>query len=169
MRLTKQLLEDTVKEAVGEDVLRLVDFLKSRKNISEFKIAEKIKTDVNKTRNMLYRLHDKNLAFYHRKKDRQKGWYISYWTFNLRHVKDLVQQLKAQKMERLRERLAKEEKHHGNFFMCKKGCARLDFDSATDFEYKCPECGLIMLQQDNQKTIEHLTRQIQDLEKETKK
>lgn len=50
MKVTKSVINDTVKRAVGEDVIPLVEFIKNRKNISEFKIAEKLGTEVNQTR-----------------------------------------------------------------------------------------------------------------------
>jgi transcription initiation factor IIE alpha subunit len=42
----------------------------------------------------------------------------------------------------------------------------LDFDQATEFEFKCPECGTLLQQQENVRTIEHLKEKIQELETE---
>lgn len=52
--------------------------------------------------------------------------------------------------------------------MCSNACTRLDFESATNFEFKCPECGSLLNQQENLKTIEYLKSQIKELEKELK-
>jgi transcription initiation factor TFIIE subunit alpha len=164
MTLTNEKLYKTVSELVGEDVIPLVKFLRNRKNISEFKIAEKINVEVNQTRNMLYRLHDHNLVTYHRKKDRVKGWYISYWTFNAKRLKQLVGLLKKQKLSQLKEKLQKEEQNQNSFFICPNICVRLDFDQAADFEFKCPECGSLLAQQDNTKTIDNLKEKIKVLE-----
>ena len=46
---------------------------------------------------------------------------------------------------------------------------RLSFEQATDFEYKCPECGELMHQEDNKKIIEDIKSQIEELEKELAK
>ncbi len=169
MRATNSLILNTVKDVVGEHAVPIVDFLRNRKNISEFKIAEKTNMDIHIVRNVLYNLHGHNLATYHRKKDRQKGWYISYWTFNSKRIKDLVLKLKNNKLEKLKERLIKEEGNHDNFFMCKNACTRLDFDHATDFEYKCPECGQLLNQMDNSRTIENIKLNIKELEKGLKR
>ena len=104
------------------------------------------------------------MGTYIRKKDRQKGWYISYWTFNRQRIKDLIANFKRHQLEKLRERLVKEEANKGLFFICTKACARLDFDQATDFEFKCPECGTLLQQQENIRTIEHLKDKIKDME-----
>ena len=109
MKITNNKIYDTVKEVVGEDSLKVVEFLKDKKNISDFKIAEKVKTDIHEIRNILYRLYNHNLVTYYRKKDRQKGWYISYWTFNKKRIKDLMKQLHYSKMERFTQRLREEK------------------------------------------------------------
>lgn len=166
MRLTKNIINNAVATTVGEDVLPLVDYLKDRKNISEFKIAEKLGTEVNQTRNMLYRLHTHNLVSYHKKKDKQKGWYISYWSFNAKRIKDLMHFEKKKKIEQLKERLQKETQYKNSFYICPSMCSRFDFDKATEYDFKCPECGNVLNHQDNSRTIEQIQSKICQLEKE---
>jgi len=72
--------------------------------------------------------------------------------------------MKRTQLEKLRERLHKEESNKNLFFICTKACARLDFDQATEFEFKCPECGTLMQHQENSRTIEHLKEKIQEME-----
>ena len=103
-----KIVDDVVTELVGEDVLPLVKILKTKKNVSEFKLASSIRKEINLTRNMLYRLYDHNLVSFMRKKDKKKGWYIYYWTFDLKRVKYLVDDLKKKRLERLQERLGRE-------------------------------------------------------------
>ena len=164
MILTNKKLFEVVEEIVGEAGVDIVKYLKDRKNISEFIIAEKTKLDMQTTRHILYKLNDYNIASYIRKKDRKKGWYISYWTFNRKRVKDLVNKLKKERLEKLKEQLKREEENHGNFFICTKACARLDFDQATETQFKCPECGSLLNQQDNSKTIGNIKEKIKELE-----
>jgi len=162
--LTNKKLYETISEVAGENAIKIIDFLKNRKNISEFIIADKTKLDMQTTRNVLYKLNGFNVASYIRKKDRKKGWYISYWTFNRKKVKELIDKIKKEKLEKLKERLKKEENNKGNFFICNKACARLDFEQATEFEFKCPECGNLLNQQDNTKTIENIRDKIKEIE-----
>src|SRR3989338_1814084 len=154
MVLTNKKLYETITEVAGDRAIHIVDFLKNKKNISEFVIADKTKLDMQTTRHVLYKLNNYNVASYIRKKDRKKGWYISYWTFNRRRVNELIDRLKREKLEKLKDQLKKEESNKDNFFICSKACARLDFDQATEFEFKCPECGSLLLQQENAKTID---------------
>ena len=169
MRITNTKISETVKEVVGEDTLKVVEFLKDKKNISDFKIAEKTETDIHQIRNILYRLFNHNLVTYYRKKDRQKGWYISYWTFNKKRIKDLAKQLNGNKLSKYKERLFEEEKNKGNFFLCPRACVRVGFEKATDSEFRCPECGSLLNQQDNEKTIDFLRQRIKELELNGKK
>lgn len=166
MKVSNQLIESVVSETAGEDVVPLVKKLKNKKNFSEFKLAEALKQEVNTTRNMLYRLLRHNLVSFNRKKDKRKGWYIYYWTFNTKRVGYLTGDLKRQRLERLKERLEREKE--GYFFECKNKCMRVNFEQATDFGYKCPECGEILDQEDNQKKIEEIEKEIKKLEKQIK-
>ncbi|MBN2112082.1 hypothetical protein JW707_03200 [Candidatus Woesearchaeota archaeon] len=167
MKLSDKVVEAIVSEVAGSDVLPLVRALKNKKNVSEFKLAEDIKQEINTTRNMLYRLHNSNLVTFIRKKDKKKGWYIYYWTFNPKMVKYLSSNLKEKKLEKVKERLKREKS--GDFFTCESQCVRLDFEQSTEFQFKCPECGALLNQEDNKEKIKELEKEIKALEKEIKK
>ncbi|MCX8147001.1 MAG: transcription factor [Candidatus Woesearchaeota archaeon] len=164
MRLSSKLLDEIITEIVGNDVLPLVGALKNKKNVSEFKLAEKLKVEINVVRNMLYRLLKYNLVSFTRKKDKVKGWYIYYWTLKLKGIKKILMDLKKEKLNKLKERLEREKE--GNFYLCPNKCTRLNFDQAVDFEFKCPECGHLMNIDENKKKIEEIEREINKLEKE---
>ena len=163
-KLAGSKIYDIVGEVIGEDSINVVKYLEGKKNISDFKIAEKIDKDIHEVRNVLYRLYNHNLVSYYRKKDRQKGWYISYWTFDKRKVKVLMEGVSKKKLAKFRLRLTEEESNVGNFYICPSACIRVGFDKAVDLEYRCPECGNILNHQDNSKTIDFLREQIKTLE-----
>lgn len=166
MKLSDMEIEDIASKVAGEDVIRLIKALKNKKNVSEFTLADSIKKEINLTRNMLYRLYDSNLVSFIRKKDKRKGWYIYYWTFNTDRIKYLAKQIKKQRLEQLKERLDREKS--SSFFTCKNQCIRLNFEQATDFEFKCPECGDLLDQVDNTQKKAELEKEIKKLEKELK-
>ena len=163
MVLSTKKLHEVVKEVAGEDAIKIIGFLKDKKNVSEFIISEKTRLDMQTTRHILYTLHGYNVASYIRKKDRQKGWYISYWTFNRSKVKDLIIRLKKEKLDRLKDQLKREEDNRDNFYICAKACVRVDFDQAFNMEFKCPECGSILNLQENTKTITNIKEKIKEL------
>lgn len=165
-KLKKSDVNEIIAGRVGKEAIPIVDFLRGKENISEFIIAEKLKIDVHEIRKALYALHSQNLVTYYRKKDRIKGWYISYWTFNEKKVKDLVERMRKEKLEKFKERLEKELKNKGSFFICPNACVRVSFDEAFDLNFRCPECGAILIHQDNSRTIEVLKDKISELEME---
>ncbi|MBS3147832.1 hypothetical protein J4219_03025 [Candidatus Woesearchaeota archaeon] len=166
MKITPKLIDDVVIEVAGQDILPLVKALRNKTNVSEFKLATVIKKEINVTRNMLYRLYDNNLVSFTRKKDKKKGWYIYYWTFNLRRVRDLVKDIKKQKFEKLGERLERERTVQ--FYICPNKCMRLDFEQAHDYQFKCPECGILLGIEDNTQKIKDLEFELVNIEKELK-
>jgi transcription initiation factor TFIIE subunit alpha len=163
-KITSDVVDEIVSEVAGEDVLPLVKALRNKANVSEFKLADSIKREINLTRNMLYRLYDNNLVSFIRKKDKKKGWYIYYWTFNQKRVKDLVGEIKRRKLERLQERLHREK--NTQFYNCANKCVRLDFEQSHDFSFKCPECGQLLDLEDNSKKIMGLEAELAKMEKE---
>lgn len=166
MKITSKLIDEVVIEVAGQDVLPLVKILRNKSNVSEFKLATQMKREINLTRNMLYRLYDHNLVSFSRKKDKKKGWYIYFWTFNQKRVKDLVKDIKKKKFERLQERLSREK--NGQFYICANTCMRLDFEQSHDFNFKCPECGSLLNVEDNTAKIKELQKELVTLEKDLK-
>ncbi len=163
-RITSEKMYETIKEVVGEDSVDIVKYLQDKKNISDFKIAEVVKRDIHEVRNILYRLFNVNLVSYYRKKDRQKGWYISYWTFNKKRINDILTDLSKRKLTKFKTRLEEEQEYEGNFYICPQMCTRVGFDAAFDLEFRCPECGNVLNHQDNSKTITTIKEQIKKLE-----
>lgn len=157
-------IDSVIAEVAGEDVIPLVKKLKNKKNVSEFKLADSLKQEINIVRNMLYRLYNSNLVSFTRKKDKKKGWYIYYWTFDTKRIKYLMQVLKEKRLEKLRERLEREQSEQ--FFLCPNLCIRLDFEQSMNFEFKCPECGTLIEVEDNSKKIQGIQEEISCLEKE---
>lgn len=166
MRLSTKTIEEVVSKVVGDDVIPLVNILKTNKDISEFKLARSLKIEINEVRNLLYKLYHSNLVLFNRKKDDKQGIYCYYWSFNPNRVKYLAKDLKRQQMEMLKDRLTKED--GAEFFMCIDKCIRLDFEQALGFEFKCPECGQLMHQTDNSSEIKKISNEIKQLEVELK-
>lgn len=164
MNISDDDVKQVISEVAGEDVVPLVKILKNRKNVSEFELADKLKKEINVVRNMLYRLYNANLVSFIRKKDKEKGWYIHYWTFNYIQVNFLRNNLKEKRIERLGERLEREKS--SKFFSCPNGCLRFDFEQAVEHNFKCVECGALLNQEDNSKKIESIFNEIEGLKKE---
>tara|TARA_Y100000034_G_C6909945_1_gene423972 strand:- start:12347 stop:12850 length:504 start_codon:yes stop_codon:yes gene_type:complete len=167
MRLTKNLIFDVVSEVVGNDVVPLVKLLDPKKDISEIRLAKKIGVEVNIIRGMLYRLYYNNLVCCSKRKDMKTGWYVYHWYLNAKRVKDMFKRVRVDKINKLKERLKREESEQ--FFNCGDQCIRLNFDQAIDFKFQCPECGLLIEMENNMPKIDKLKKTINVLELELKK
>ena len=159
--MTKQIITAVVRELIGDDALEVVFYLRGKSNVSEFIVAEDLELEIHKARNILYRLLEYNLVYFLRKKDKKKGWYICYWNVNEKVIPHLIEKIRKERLSKYQERLSQEQ--NNQFYMCRNACARMDFEKAFEFEYKCPECNEIMNQQDNQRTIEFLNQKIAEL------
>ena len=137
------LLKNIVTSIAGSSASGVVDLLYNKKNVNEFLISKKLKSTINQTRNILYRLADEGLVSFIRKKDVKKGgWYTFYWTLNsgksLLKFKEKLQQ----NIETLEQQLA--QRRTGRFFVCKNCDIEFNEESSLTHNYTCPECGQVL-------------------------
>jgi len=159
----KEKIENVVRELVGEEAISMVLYLIGKTKVSEFVVANDLNMEIHKARNLLYKLFEQNILSFIRKKDKIKGWYICYWDFNEKSIPFLDEKIKKNKLQKYEDRLEKEST--ATFYMCKNACTRMDFEKAMEFNFKCPECGELMDEQNNTRTIEFLTQKIKELKK----
>ncbi|MDK2849709.1 MAG: transcription initiation factor subunit alpha [Candidatus Woesearchaeota archaeon] len=164
MEINQELEDKVISLLCGEDTLPIMHFLKGKVNVSEFEIAEALKLDLNVMRNQLYRLQQYNLLKFKRKKDKQKGWYIYYWTADFSNIPYLYLQILKDELARVESRLEREKNNF--FYSCENRCMRLSFEQAMDFNFTCPECGLIMNEINNDDIIKMLEEKREKLIKE---
>jgi len=164
MNVSNEIIKDVAGMLSVEDTLNIIFNIKDKVNVSEFKIAEDLHLEIRDIRKKLYRLLENNLVTFKRKKDKKKGWYIYYWTFNPVQAKFLYTQLREKKLKILQERLEREK--NNQFFICPNACVRLDFEKAFEFDFKCPECGSSVKEHNNESTIRNLEEEIERLKRE---
>src|SRR3989344_8395760 len=164
MKLPDSFIEDLIEHNFGKDVVALVNLLKYKEETSEFKLADKLETSVNHVRNMLYRLDELNLVESTRQKDKEKGWYIYYWTLNMEKIKNLILTQNERKILMLTKRLEKEKTE--DFYSCPSKCVRFDLSHAMDYDFRCTECGKLLERQENKKEIVYIEREIERLKAE---
>ena len=152
-----------LKEIVGDALLPVISLLKGNGFISEIELAKKASMDINEVRTILYHLQELNLVDFRREREKKTGWYIYYWALEPRGIRPLVSNLRKQKLLKMREELKRE--NGGSFFSCLHLCVRLDFEAATNFNYRCPECGGTVQLEDNIQRIKKLKEGIIKLEK----
>ncbi len=164
MRLPQLLIEELVREVAGDDVIALVRLILGKENVSEFKIADKLGTTVNQVRNMLYRLNEHNLVVFTRKKDKEKGWYIYFWTFDTFNARQLIIERKQRKIAELK-RMIQEENTTG-IYICPNRCIRANAQQALDLEYKCTTCNSLLKEEDSRQLVEKTKAYIEKIRTE---
>ena len=163
MNVPNELLIELVKRVAGADTVKLFEVLIKRKNVSEFKIAEKLEITVNQVRNMIYRLQEHNLVSFTRKKDKVKGWYIYYWTFERPKAVELIVDMKTRETKDAKKELENiEDIRH---YLCKYCRTKLSEEEALELQFLCETCGEILVEQDaNKRRKELIKRQKKDIE-----
>jgi transcription initiation factor TFIIE subunit alpha len=168
MRLTQNKIEEITLPILGEEGLLLIKELYGKENVSEFDLAKRTKYDIKIVRKMLYLLYNNNLVGFNRKKDKEKGWYIYYWTLIPESIRFIYFKRKREQLVRLNEKMLEEEKEL--FFICPNDCVRLNFDQGMDFEFHCPECGELITQDtSNEANIAKIKKVIEKIEEDLKK
>ena len=152
------ILERFIESIAGKDAVKLLYLMKERENISEFILAEDLKLNVNQVRNLLYKMNSYNLNYSTRRKDKDKGLYIYYWTFNFKHARDLLITRKNRELNDLQEQLKKENEQR--YYICKNDGIRLELEEAMEQDFKCNECGSLLQQEDGTKKIGELNHRI---------
>ncbi|MBU0929598.1 MAG: hypothetical protein KJ623_00830 [Nanoarchaeota archaeon] len=163
--ISRKELDDLMTHLINKEAVDVIMQLQKRKNVSEFSLAEKLKMSINQFRNIIYRLDAFNLVSSSRKKDKQKGWYVYYWTFYPERLEQLYLQLKRKKLERLKKKLELEQKT--DFYICPNKCIRVPLAEAMELSFRCPECGKL-LQEDKLNAIKKTLKEIEDIENELK-
>ena len=161
--LTQEKINQLALQVGGETSVAIVQFLLDNgKNISEFLIAEKLDVEIKVIRKTLYLLQEVNLVSSMRKKDKKKGWYIYYWTFDKNQAKITISKLRRERINNLRKRLEMETE--SNYYTCSKKCIRMNFGRAMENNFTCPECDKILDEVDNSKQISTIRKELELLE-----
>jgi len=141
-RADTRILQELVCAIAGKNTEAVVDILKDKKDVNEYKIAKKLEMTINQTRNILYKLYNEGIVSFTRKKDKQKGWYIYYWTFNTAKAIERFLEIKKMEIENLKHQLASRETKR--FFSCQTCHIEFSEEIALHHDFICPECGQLL-------------------------
>jgi transcription factor E len=159
-------LKKVVFGVAGEQAIKIVDLLFNKKDINEFLIAKKLGLTINQTRNLLYKLSHMGILSSIRKKDKRKGWYIYFWTFDVLKSLEVLESSISNEMNGLKNQL--ENKKTKRFYKCKTCGREVNEETALLGNFTCPECGEVYGLSDNAESIIEVTKQIEKLDKELK-
>ncbi len=167
MKIQQKDIEDMIADIGGKEALPIYRLLKNKENVNEFNLAGKLKITINQIRNIIYKFEQYNLVSSSRKKDRKKGWYIYFFTFNQKQAEEVVLQFKRKRVEILKKQLDRESKHE--FYSCPNKCIRVTIESAMEHNFICFECGSLLEPDDKEKNIFRINKQIKESEVDLKR
>lgn len=157
--MQEKLLKKIIPTYAGPESEKLVDLLFKKQKVNEFLIAKKMNLTINQTRNMLYKLADKGLVKFIRRKDKKKGgWYTYFWTLEAKKSLINYKEIVETNIKRLEDELKEREK--GRHFYCKNCELEYDEEEAMLEDYTCKECGEILNAKDNTELLSHLKKEI---------
>lgn len=164
MKLTQKQIEELIFEIAGKEGLSVYRLLKGKKDVNEFLIAQRLKLTINQIRNIFYKFQAYNLVTSTSKKDRRKGWYIYFFTFNLLEANSAFIGIKKEKIAKLEQHVAKEKAHQ--FYVCPSKDMRATLENAMEHNFTCVECGQLLVPDNNAKTVTKLEKEIAIAKKE---
>ena len=141
------LLKKVVENTAGIDAVKIVDLLFGKKDVNEFLIAKKLNLTINQTRNLLYRLSHLGIINSIRKKDKRKGWYIYFWTFNVLKSLEVLAEGINTEINSLKGQL--QSKKQKRFYKCKFCGLEVNEETALVTDFICSECGEVYDLADN--------------------
>ncbi|MFA5992589.1 MAG: hypothetical protein WC796_02710 [Candidatus Pacearchaeota archaeon] len=159
-----EFLKDVALMVAGKNTGQIVDLLFDKKNVNEFLIAKKLGLTINQTRNILYKLSDEGLVSFTRKKDKKKGWYTYFWTFNTDKALMLLRKKLIEDIDQFEHQLKSREIKR--FYICKTCNFEITEENALVHNFTCPECGEVYELFDNKKSINEINSQINRLKRE---
>jgi len=166
--MDKQLLSSPLKtlseKLAGKIASQITEILIGRKDVNEFKIAEKTGLTINQVRNVLYKLAEQNLVSAIRKKDKKKGWYIYYWTLDVGKALDLLSGMIKHEINVIEKTIKSRETK--SFYACPICETEFSEENALLHEFTCPECGEVLVLADPEKYVSSLKKRISSLVKE---
>ncbi len=162
------LLKELVIRIAGKNTEDIVTLLYNKKNVNEFKLADKLKVNINQARNILYSLHANDIVSFIRKKDKRKGWYIYYWTLDTIKSLQLLHKIKMKQLRDLEQQ--RKSRQIKIFYTCPNKCMELSEENAIYYDFTCPECSSLLqpsgssAEKEIDKLIKKVENEIQEIE-----
>ncbi len=157
-------LKTIVRRIAGKNAEDIIDILYQKENVNEFKIAEKLKRNINEVRNILYKLSSFNIITSTRKKDKRKGWYTYFWTLDVENALETLLKFKEQEMKNL-EQLVK-SRQMKQFYFCEADNIEMSEETALHHNFLCPECNQLLQPANEEKKLKEINLRVDAAKKE---
>lgn len=152
------LLSELINSISGEGSDRIVKLIIDKKNVNEFLIAKKMNLTINQTRNILYKLGDKGLVSFVRKKDSKKGgWYTYFWTLDIGRALGLLKQQISEKIGKIEGETGRRKQER--FYVSPSVGVEYSEEQALEHDFICPETGEVLELRESVELISGLAKE----------
>jgi len=160
----KELLE-FVKNAAGEDGLKVFKELMRYEDVSEEQLVEVLGMKPNDVRRALYKLERFGLVKNYKIKSEDETTYIYYWYIDREMLNRNLLKIKKNVLEKLKRKLETEE---DEYFYCPVCGIQFTYEEAMNYDFTCPRCGEGLELAENNLRKKLLTKLVKKLEEEIK-
>ncbi|RLG16436.1 hypothetical protein DRN69_00905 [Candidatus Pacearchaeota archaeon] len=164
--MLQKFLKEIMNLIVGKQGVDLADLLDGKKYVNEFLIAKKLGITINQVRNILYKLSDRGLVSFIRKKDKKKGWYTYFWKIEVLKSLEFLRDALSDKIDQLEHHIRSRETKQ--FYTCTRCNVEYTEENALLHDFTCSECGSIFTIKDNTKVLRDLKKELDKLKRERK-
>jgi transcription initiation factor TFIIE subunit alpha len=159
------ITEEFLQNVGGDYAVNLVKIWEKKKgNVTDEELAAELGVKITEIRTALNRLHYRGIACYQKSRNNKTGWYSYTWTVKTNRIAELVMERQAEEIQKITRRMETEKNYI--YFGCKGGCITVPFEVATEYQFKCPECGKNLQEENTQKKVKQLNQRIEDIRKE---
>jgi len=162
LRFDSPLIAEFINKNGGDGAVPVIKAIEKQGKTDE-QISKKTKLGVNDIRAILNRLHNLGVIHYDKKKASDSNWYTYTWFLKKDRVHELMSDKLKQELTDLSKKLEFEQNY--TYYKCYNGCDKLAFEIAFEYNFKCPECGNLMNQINNNTEKKQLSGRIGEIKK----
>jgi transcription initiation factor TFIIE subunit alpha len=159
LRITTEYLK-----SIGKDAKKVLKVFTKKNGILDEVIANETNLKITQIRTILNQLHYYGIVNYDKTRNQESGWFTYTWHMDAQKLKSLLLEHYSEKMEKMIKQTELESER--DFFTCKKGCTKLVFEIAAEYNFQCPECGGKTFVVDNSKYLQQMKEEIATVRRE---
>ena len=134
--LEREDVKSFIFNIAGEEGYLVFSYLVKRgREIDEFSLSEKMDIQINRLRSILYRLYNKELVSFSRKRDKKRGWFLYSWSAVPNQLIYLMKRKYEKEIKNLKKLLK------GDYYYCEKCDKVYTLEEAAKNMFLCPVCG----------------------------
>lgn len=165
-------LDEAIKYVIdlsGEKGLEIFKYLIAHGPMEENLLARKLKFEkANAIRKFLYKLYNKNLVSYTKKKKGAKAWYTYYWKASPERLLFLIRKEYEDEIAQARKSIDLNKAN--DFYVCENCNRQYELNKALENDFRCSNCNGVLVHTeiseivgDKQNRIEFLNGKIKKL------